>query len=168
MSSPFSPKTKRGTEETIEAIHQAITWLSRIDEKNHSLDSDIDTLMNDLRSDRENIETKYKIKTIEVALDNFVYNNIDTTKDILEGDLDSRVSAISELEEYIYKQFGYVNPIDLSMEEMIWLVSQELKHSQSRKYSHNGYDDIDLSETALQNMGERPETWSEEYPIYNR
>lgn len=167
MSSPFSPRTKRGTEETLEALSRTREWASRIDTKNDATNVSTD-FVEELREEEERLREKYRIKTTEVAIDNFVFNQEDTVIQILCGNLDEKVSALGELDSYIDDEFGSERPIDLSKEELVWLVAQEVKYHQGRQHGIDEYDDEPLASMDLSSEGEQPSHWGDEFPIYNR
>lgn len=167
MSSPFSPRTKRGTEETLEALSRTREWASRIDTKNDATNVNTD-FVDDLREEEERLREKYRIKTTEVAIDNFVFNQEDTVIQILCGNLDEKVSALGELDSYIDDDFGSERPLDLSKEELVWLVAQEVKYHQESSHGVDEYDEEPLASMNLSSEGERPSEWSDEFPRYNR
>lgn len=164
MSSPFSLETKRGTEETIEALHRTAVWASRIDTTNDA--TEIDTsFVQELNEEEERLKRKYKIKNTERTTDNFVFNHCETVKQILCGDLDEKVSGLEEFRSHLSDEFGYVSPPSLTKEQLLWLLSRQVLTHRGRidEYSNGEMDDIDL-----ENQGERPDLWkNEEYPIYS-
>lgn len=166
MSSPFGPETKRGTEETLEAISRTRRWASRIDTKNDVPELDVNDFVAELEHQEEELRSKYKLKTTEVSIDNFVFNQEDTVIRILSGDLDEKVDAIETLQNYINDDFGRESPPDLSKEELMWLVAQEVSYHIESAHGLEIYEeelDIDLD-----SVGSVPEKWEEGFPIYNR
>lgn len=163
MSSPYSRETKSGTEETIEALKRTTVWASRIDTKNDATKVDTD-FVEQLNQEEQRLRNKHKIKTTELAVDNFVFNQIETTQKILCGDLDEKVSALRQLKNYINDEFGYVNPPKLSKEQLLWLTAREVQRQQDRidEYSQSKVVSLDLSD-----QGETPELWqNKDYPIH--
>jgi hypothetical protein len=162
MSSPFSLKTKRGTEETIEALNRTVYWASKIDTTNDATEVTTD-FVEELNKEEERLRRKHKIKNTERAIDNFVFNQYEKVQKILCGDLDTKVSAIGELNSYINEEFGYVNPPN--KEELLWLTAQEVHRKKDRmeEYSEKPVSNIQLLE-----QGKTPELWkNEDYPIYH-
>lgn len=147
MSSPFSRTTKRGLEETIEALDRTVEWASRIDTKNDA--DNLDTgFINDLEAEEKRLTKKCKIQTVEVATENFVVNNPDVVDDILYGDLTDKSAGMNEFKAYIDDQFGYVEPPSLNKENLLWLIAKESSHQD------------------IPNSGKPPELWKDaEYPI---
>lgn len=174
MSSPFEPGTKKGMEETIQAIRRATEWAGRIDTKNDLSKADVDVDVNEFISEMNDAEDelreRHRIKTTELSIDNFVFNQEDKVEDILFGNLDTRVSVLNDLEDYIEDDFGYVRPLSLSKEEMIWLVAQEVKyHQESTSHGVDAYLEEPFESLDCDSCGTRPDAWSgEEFPIYNR
>lgn len=163
MSSPFSLETNRGTEETIEALHRASVWASRIDSKNDATELDT-SFIEELNKEEDRLKSKYKIKNTEVATDNFVFNNTQEVLKILSDDLDKKYEGLERFNEYISDQFGYVSEPSLSKEELIWLVSKEVQHRREYVDEYDVFDDEFLLE-----LGSKPELWQgNEFPIYNR
>lgn len=163
MSSPFSLKTKRGTEETIEALRRTSVWASRIDTKNDATELNT-SFIEKINKEEERLRTKYKIKNTEVATDNFVFNNTEEVLEILSDDLDKKYEGLEEFNEYISDQFGYVSKPSLSREELIWLVTQEVQDKKEYIDEYGVFDD-----EFLLKLGSRPELWKgEEFPIYHR
>lgn len=165
MSSPFEPGTKGKTEESIQAIERTLQWASRIDTNNDLTSVDVEGFTTELRTELETLRRDYRIKTTERSIDNFVFNHEETVSEIMCGNLDAKVSAVRELESYISDEFGYEDPLDLSKENLLWLVAQQVKkHVTSSRgmYSGEPYESMDLD-----SEGERPEHWQdEEYPIH--
>jgi len=166
MSSPYPPNTNRGTEETLVSIDRTIQWASRISTNDIS-EVDVDSFTDELREEEEKLRNKYKIKTTELAVDNFVFNKTKQVEEILCGNLDEKVEALSELEEYIAEDFGYEEPLSLSKEELTWLVAQELKrHLNSSTLDF--YKGEPFESMNLDGEGQQPEEWTEEYPMYKK
>ena len=162
MSSPFSLKTKRGTEETIEAIERTTDWAHRIDTKNDATEIDTD-FIKELNQEEQRLRTQHKIKTTETAIDNFVFNEREETKAILCGNLDEKSNALRQLKEYINEEFGYVEPPQLNKENRVWLIAQEVQRQQERIEQ---YKQLPVSNAELSDLGQTPEHWqNEEYPI---
>lgn len=173
MSSPFEPGTKKGMEETIQAIKRTTVWAGRIDTKNDlskaDVDVDIGSFISELNDAEDELRERYRIKTTEVSIDNFVFNQEDKVEDILCGDLDTRVAVLSDLDDYIADDFGYIRPLSLSKEEMLWLVAQEVQyHQEGTSHGVDAYNEAPFTDLDLSSVGQRPELWAEEYPIYNR
>lgn len=170
MSSPFEPGTKRDSaEETLQAIERTTTWASRIDTRNEVEGVDVSAFVEELRAEKERIRGKYRIKTTEVAVDNFVFNKPDLVVDILVGNLDEKVDALGELEGYIADDFGYERPLSLSKEELVWLVAQEVKYHTGKSFGVDRYQEEPFTSMSLDDEGQRPEEWEEaEFPQYNR
>jgi len=166
MSSPFSRKTKRGTEETLEALSQTITWASRIDTKNDATEIDLD-FVDELHEEEERLREVYRIKTTEVEIDNFVFNHIELVTDILCGNLDDQVDALNSCEEYIAEEFGSEKPLSLTKEELSWLVAREVEYHQNSTNGLEEYSESPIADVDLQNMGEKPSQW-DSYPKYHR
>lgn len=164
MSSPYPPNTNRGTEETLVSIDRTIRWASRLN-TNEISGVDVDSFTDKLQEEEERLREKYKIKTTERAVDNFVFNKTEQVEDILCGNLDEKVEALGELEEYIAEDFGYEEPLSLSKEELTWLVAQELKRhlnsSTLEYYRGEPFESMDLD-----SEGQQPEEWTEAYPMY--
>lgn len=166
MSSPYPPKTNRGTEETLVSIDRTIQWASRISASDIS-GVDVDSFIDKLQEEEEQLRDRYKIKTTELAVDNFVFNKTEKVEEILCGNLDEKVEALSELKGYIAEDFGYEYPLSLSREELTWLVAQELKRhlnsSTSDYYEREPFESMNLD-----GEGQRPEEWTEAYPMYKK
>lgn len=168
MSSPYQPETKRGTEETLEAIDRTAEWASRIDNSNDISGVNVGEFLEELYEEEDRIREKYRVKTMEISIDNFVFNQEEIVENILCGDLDKKVSAIRELQSYIENDFGRENPVSLSKEELMWIVAQEVKRNRKNNYGRDFYDKSSFEEIDFDSVGSRPDTWSEEFPIYNR
>jgi hypothetical protein len=173
MSSPFDPETKSGTEETLQAISRATRWLSRIDTGNDlsktTIDVDVNSVVSELCDAEDQLRERYRIRRTEMSVDNFVYNNIESVTDILCGDLDETVEALSELQSYIKSDFGSVRPLALSKEELLWLVAQEVKyHQDGTVHGMDEYNTDPFSSVDLESCGECPDEWVDNYPLYNR
>lgn len=167
MSSPYDARTKRGTEETLEAIDRAQRWISRIDTSNDATNLDASTFLDELSSEEDRLREKYRIKTTEVAVDNFVFNNESLVEDILCGDLDEKVAALDELESYINDDFGRENPYSLSKEELAWLVAQEVKSHVDSSTGLDIYSEEPVRSVDLDDVGSQPDVWSEGFPQQN-
>lgn len=164
MSSPYSRKTKSG-EETIESIERAVSWMSRAN-RGSDMNIDISPVISDMNEEEERLREKYKKKTTEIAIDNLVFNKVDIVRDIFLGNLDEKVEAIKKTQSYINEDFGYVRPYNLSKEEIIWLVSEELKYIIDNR-GPDEYNKDEFTNLNLDEYGEKPEHWSE-FPEYNR
>ena len=155
---PYSRDTKRGEQE-IEAIDRSIDWLCRTNAV------DTGSMIDTLKKERNTLIEEYRKNTIEVALDNFVYNNESEVQALMSNPtLDEIVDILATLEEEITSEFGYVEPYDLSKENLLWLVSEELKYwvDSHMEYTNEMFEDVDLDA-----MGEKPNHWGE-YPEFNR
>lgn len=168
MSSPYNPETKRGTEETLEAIARTKTWASRIDTSNDVNDVDISGFINELKEEETKLREEYRVHTTEVAIDNFVFNQEETVKQILCGNLDDKVSAIKDLQSYIADDFGRESTLSLSKEELMWLVAKEVQYHVNSNHGLDAYDEEPFESMNLNSVGEIPDIWSETYPKYNR
>lgn len=165
MSSPFSPKTKRGTEETIEALNRTVYWASKIDTKNDATKVTTD-FVEELNKEEERLRTKHKIKNTERAVGNFVFNQYGKVQEILCGDLDTKVSALGDLSRYINEEFGYIRPPKLDKEELLWLTAREVQRKKDRV---DEYSEKPVSNVRLLQEGKTPELWqNQDYPIHNR
>lgn len=164
MSSPYSLKTKSG-EETIESIERAVSWMSRAN-RGSDMNIDISSVISDMNEEEERLREKYKKKTTEIAIDNLVFNKVDIVRDIFLGNLDEKVKAIKKTQSYINENFGYVRPYNLSKEEIIWLVSEELKYIIDNR-GPDEYNKDEFTNLNLDEYGEKPDQWSE-FPEYNR
>lgn len=162
MTSPYSHETKRGMEETIEAINRTASWASRIDTRNGA--TELDTgFIDKLTEEEERLRFEYKTKTTEIAVDNFVANERQAVQSILCGDLDEKVSELDKLSDYISEQFGYVQPLEFDKEELLWLVSTQVQRSRVKDYNQPPVSNVNLDE-----QGTVPEPWeNQEYPIHN-
>lgn len=164
MSSPYSRETKRGTEESIEAMERARTWLSRIDTRNDATNLELGSIDDDLSSEIERLEKQQKISVTELAVDNFVFNNHERVEAVLTGDLDEKSNAIRDVKDSITEQFGRVTAPSLSKENVLWLVAQEVQS----KHINGVTDYYDhLSNLDFESMGKCPDMWGGEYPIHN-
>lgn len=165
MSSPYSRKTNKGTEEDIEAISRSITWMSRAN-RGSEVNIDISETVSDLRDEEDRLRELHKKKSTEFAIDNFVFNEEEKVDKIFFGNLDEKVSSIRKVKSYIEENFGYVSSYSLSKEEVIWLVSREVQHRINSRgpdlYKKDRYKDLNLSD-----KGEKPDQWSK-FPEYNR
>lgn len=160
MSSPFDPETKRGTEESLEAISRTVKWASRIDTTNDVTETDVSTFIKELQNEREELLEKYQIKTTEVAIDNFVSNQEEKVISILTGDFEEKYEVLNELEEYIANYFGYVSPLSLDKKELLWLVAQEVKYHRGGSFGVDEYDE-ELNSVNIDSQGERPSVWED-------
>lgn len=165
MSSPYSRETKSG-EKTIESIKRAVSWMSRANRGN-DMNIDISSVISDMNEEEERLREEYKKKTTEFAIDNLVFNEIDIVRDIFLGNIDEKVGAINKTQSYINEDFGYVRPYNLSKEEIIWLVAEELKYKIDSRYSPDEYSKDEFTNLDLDEYGEKPEYW-DTFPEYNR
>lgn len=164
MSSPYSLETKRGTEESIEAMEHARTWLSRIDTRNDATNLNLEDIDSQLSSEIERLEEYQRIKVTEVAIDNFVFNHEDEVERILTGDLDEKVSLLNSVHTNIKDEFGWVSPPSLSKENILWFIAQEVRNRHIEGVT-DYYDH--LSDMDLTTVGDRPDRWEgESYPIH--
>ena len=165
MSSPFSPRTKKGTEETIEALSHSMKWLSLIDTHNDVTDIDIQSFDSQLQQKQKELIENHQVKTTEVAVDNFVFNHEGKVEQILCGGLDDKVSALNTLQNYINDDFGYVDAPSLNKENLLWLVAQEVLKKSESPY---GLEDLSPEEVIgieeLESLGTQPEMWAGGYP----
>lgn len=165
MSSPFRRETKRGTEESIEAMYRASVWLGRVDTTNDATDISVSEFANELDAERDRIKNLYQTKNTERVIDNYVFNNEDQVELVVSGSLDEKVSVLSELKSTLTDEFGYVSPPSLSKENLVWLVAQELQDrhlSDSRTDMYNSITESDVAD-----IGEVPTEWeNEQYPIH--
>lgn len=167
MSSPFSLETKGASEKSIEALSRTREWAARINTTSEVEDLDM-IFVEDLKEAEENLREKYRIRNTEVEVDNFVFNHPDAVENILCGNLTSRTNELDNLENYISEAFGYVKPLDLSLDELVWLVAQEVMYHQESTYGVDKYDEDKFTGVDIENMGEQPSFWDDEYPLYNR
>lgn len=165
MSSPFSRETKRGTEESIEALYRAAVWLGRIDTKNDATEISVSKFADELDTERERITNKYQTKNTERVIDNYVFNHEEQVEMLVSGSLDEKVSVLSELKTKLADEFGYVSPPSLSKENLLWLVAQELQHRHLSNSRTDMYSSI--TESDVEMLGEEPTEWKNtQYPIH--
>lgn len=167
MSSPFSPETKPGTEETIEALDRLVDWAARIDAKNHDVDVNVEKLIDDALNSERKVRRRYRVKKTEMEIDNFVWNHPSLVEDILVGSESERADALESIDEYVSAKFGYVNPLSLDGGRYVWLVAQEVFQHQSSPNSIDVYSESPFDEIDLEDMGTVPEYWVEGYPKYS-
>jgi len=150
MSSPFSRETKKGTEESIEAISRSLRWINRIDTKNEATNLDIKNITNDLQEEKSRLTAEYKNRTIMREIDNFVVNNPQRVEDALFAGLDARVEALNEIKSYVEENFGYVEMPSLSKENIAWLVASKVNEKQGNfgpdEYKNDLFDSADLND----------------------
>lgn len=156
MSSPFSVRTKRGTEESIEALERAATWLRRVDNNDvsGSLDKSISELIADLDDASADLTKEHRKHIVEREVENFVVNRQDEVLTIITGTLDERVSGLETVSEYISDEFGYIDMPQLSKDELLWLVAHEVIEQKNSQYGPEDYDDLYASE--LETLGTSP------------
>jgi hypothetical protein len=159
MSSPYSRETQKGTEESIEAIDHATQWLSRISSNDISgkVDPSVSEMSTELLNAKEELISDYTDHTIETAIDNFVNNQQETVIQMLTGDIDTKVSAIREAQEYIGNNFGYVRMPSFSKENILWLTAQEVLDEKESQYGPEEYNSLD--KTDLESLGTKPDSF---------
>lgn len=154
MSSPFSRETKRGTEESIEAISRAQTWLHRIDTKNDATELNLDEFLEELHTEKERVKEEYIERRIQTSIENFVVNHPETVIEILTGE--NRRSGTSTVSQYISEDFGYVRMPELTEENIVWLVAQKVRNERKSSYTSEYESDV-LDTVYLNDIGKQPE-----------
>lgn len=162
MSSPFEPETKKGVEESLEAMRRTTTWAGRIDSHDVEGDIDISGFISDLEEERERLLNHYRLSNTERAIDNFVVNQIDVVVDIFTGNLDTKVEKLKEVRDYVNNEFGYIRPFDLTRENYLWLLAQEVSKKVDREFIDE-YTEEPFSSMDFDSVGEQPPQW-DTYP----
>jgi hypothetical protein len=157
MSSPFSVETKRGTEESIEALGRASTWLRRVSghDISGSLDDSISEITTELDEAQEELIAQHQHDIVDREVDNFVVNYPDEVLTILNGDLDERVSGLEHVKEYISDDFGYVDMPSLTKENLLWLVAQKVVEKKNSRVGPEEYEELTGSE--IETLGSEPD-----------